>query len=367
MNFDFSVEQKQFGDQLRRLLSASAPFSECRRALEGQVLYSEAAWRGLSDLGVTAITIPEAFGGLGLGPLEQCVAAEEIGRALAAVPGLSSVYVCTEAVRLYGSPQQQARWLPALARGDLIGTWAAAESPNELRDGALQVRFRGGRLYGAKRPVLDGMAAGLAVVLAADDAGDVGLYACEIPAGGLERRQIANVDPSRPVAEIEFAGAPAEPLGGAGWEAWRHLQRRAAILLAFEQVGGADRALEMARDYALQRHSFGRPIGSYQAIKHKLATAYAKNQLARSHAYYGAWALNAGAAELGMAAAGARVAATDAFSFAAQENLQTHGGVGYTWAGDCQLFYRRARQHALILGSVRSWRRALLAELRLAA
>ena len=138
---------------------------------------------------------------------------------------------------------------------------------------------------------------------------------------------------------------------------------RAAVLLAFEQVGGADKALEMAKSYALERYAFGRPIGSYQAIKHKLADMYVKNELARSNAYYGAWALNADAAELPLAAAAARVAACDAFWFAAKENLQTHGGMGYTWDVDCHLYYRRAQQLGLVAGGAKAWKERLVSQL----
>jgi alkylation response protein AidB-like acyl-CoA dehydrogenase len=138
---------------------------------------------------------------------------------------------------------------------------------------------------------------------------------------------------------------------------------RAAVLLAFEQLGGADRSLEMARTYALQRHAFGRAIGSYQAIKHKLAEMYVKNELARSNAYYGAWALESSTADLPLAASAARVAASEAFWFAAKENLQTHGGMGFTWEVDCHLYYRRSRQLALVAGAPKLWKERLVSQL----
>src|ERR1700736_2532019 len=141
------------------------------------------------------------------------------------------------------------------------------------------------------------------------------------------------------------------------------LLQRAAVLLAFEQIGGADRALEMAKDYALGRYAFGRPIGSYQAIKHKLADMYVKNELARSNAYYGAWALESSTADLPLAASAARVAASEAFWFAAKENLQTHGGMGFTWEVDCHLYYRRSRQLALVAGAPKLWKERLVSQL----
>jgi acyl-CoA dehydrogenase len=144
------------------------------------------------------------------------------------------------------------------------------------------------------------------------------------------------------------------------------VQERAAVLFAFEQVGGAQRSLEMARDYALERYAFGRPIGSFQAIKHKLADVYVATELARSNAYYGAWALARNAPELPLAAAAARVSANEAFFLAAKENIQVHGGMGYTWEFDCHLYYRRAKLLSLAVGSSRLWKDRLITQLETA-
>ncbi len=162
----------------------------------------------------------------------------------------------------------------------------------------------------------------------------------ELDAAGVTRTKLDTIDPTRDAAELVFDGAVAERLPGAqGWSAVTHLLDRAAVLFAFEQVGGAQACLEMARDYALQRRAFGRQIGSFQAIKHKLAECYIAIELARSNAYYGAYALQSGGADLTEAAAASRVAATQAFDLASQENIQTHGGMGFTWEADCHLFY----------------------------
>jgi alkylation response protein AidB-like acyl-CoA dehydrogenase len=147
---------------------------------------------------------------------------------------------------------------------------------------------------------------------------------------------------------------------GDGWTLARRVLDRAAVLMAFEQLGGADVCLEMAKDYALNRYAFGRKIGSFQAIKHKLADMYVGNELARSNSYYGAWALSTNAAELPEAAASARIAATDAFHFASKENIQTHGGMGFTWELDCHLYYRRAKLLGLSLGASRGWKDRLV-------
>jgi acyl-CoA dehydrogenase len=177
---------------------------------------------------------------------------------------------------------------------------------------------------------------------------------------------VETIDPTRSHAKITFNGAPAEPLGasGEGWSLIDAVFDRAAILTAFEQVGGADRALEMARDYALDRIAFGRPIGSFQAVKHMLADMYVSATLARSNCYYGAWALSTGSSELGEAAATARVSATQAFQHCAKNDIQVHGGMGFTWAFDCHLYYRRSNLLALNLGSQSLWEDRLIDRLR---
>ena len=174
------------------------------------------------------------------------------------------------------------------------------------------------------------------------------------------------IDPTRSHARLTFAGAPADRLGaaGEGWAILTQVYDRAAILTAFEQVGGADRALEMARDYALERMAFGRPIGSFQAIKHMLADMYVAATLARSNAYYGAWALSTDAAELSEAAATARVSATQAFQHCSKNNIQVHGGMGFTWAFDCHLYYRRSNLLALNLGGLSQWEDKLIERMR---
>ena len=181
----------------------------------------------------------------------------------------------------------------------------------------------------------------------------------------MTREAVETIDPSRKQARLTFSGVVCEQLGGPGEgeSLLRRIEDRAAILFAFEQVGGAQMALEMARDYALERYAFGRPIGSFQAIKHKLADVYVAVELARSNAYYGAWALANDAPELAAAAAAARVAASEAYFLAAKENIQVHGGMGYTWAFDCHLHYRRSKMLGVTLGSARKWKDRLITQL----
>jgi hypothetical protein len=213
------------------------------------------------------------------------------------------------------------------------------------------------------------MDADVAIVLARanDDAGERGLQLCivDLNGSGVKRTECETLDPSRVSADITFDGASAEVLGkaGEGWATAQSVYDRAAILTAFEQVGGADVCLQMAKGYALERYAFGRPIASYQAIKHKLADMYVFNELARSNAYYGGWALSTNAHELPLAASAARVSATQAFDYASKENIQTHGGMGFTWDADCHFYYKRSKQLGLVLGPQRSWKDRLVSEL----
>lgn len=365
MNFDFSDDQKSLKSDARRFLEGRCPTSRVRAVLDDpERSYDQDLWSEIAGQGWLGATIPEAQGGLGLGRLELCVIAEELGRALAPAPFASTVYFLAEGLLLAGSDAQKQAWLPRIASGEVIGCFATVERPGALTEAQVQARVEGGRLTGAKLPVTDGDVAHLALVLAREG-GALGLYLVDLGGEGVSRERLETLDPTRGVARLEFAGAQAERLGeaGEGLALAEQIMERAAVLLAFEQIGGADRALEMAKEYAVGRYAFGRPIGSYQAIKHKLADMYVKNELARSNAYYGAWALDTGAAELPVAAAAARVAACEAYWYAAKENLQTHGGIGFTWEMDCHLFYRRAQQLGLVAGGAKAWKERLVSQL----
>jgi acyl-CoA dehydrogenase len=364
VNFDFSEDQRVLRDQARKFLSERAAPDRVRRILESDAPYDDDLWRGMAEMGWMGTAIPEELGGAGLGYLEVCVIAEELGRSLAPTPFSSSVYQATEAILLAGTPDQRERYLPKLALGERIGCLAVAEGPRPPSPGRIATRAAQNRLTGAKLPVADGDVADFAIVLAgADD--EASLFVVDLAGPGVAREPVRTVDPTRSHARLVFTDATAEPLGpaGAGWSLIDRLFDRAAVLIAFEQVGGAQAALDMAREYALGRFAFGRPIASFQAIKHRLADMYVAIELARSNAYYGAWALSTEAAELPVAAAAARVSATEAFTFAAKENIQVHGGMGFTWEFDCHMYYRRARLLALTLGSARRWKDRLIARL----
>jgi alkylation response protein AidB-like acyl-CoA dehydrogenase len=367
MNFDFSDDLKELREQARKFLRERCPAAAVRRVLEGPEPYDKALWKEIAAMGWTGAAVPEKYGGAGLGHLGLCVLAEELGAVLAPVPFSSSVYLAAETIIAAGSETQKKAWLPKLASGEAIGTLALAEGPGKADVRKLRTTFRGGTLGGEKLPVPDGDVADIAVVAAQGERGIV-LTLVDLKASGITRTAVDTIDPSRSHARIAFDNTPAEVLGapGEGEALLKRVQDRAAVLFAFEQVGGAQRSLEMARDYALERYAFGRPIGSFQAIKHKLADVYVATELARSNAYYGAWALARNAPELPQAAASARISANEAFFLAAKENIQVHGGMGFTWEFDCHLYYRRAKLLSLVLGSTRFWKDRLITQLETA-
>lgn len=365
MNFDFSDDQKFLRSEARKFLESAFPTARARAIMDDPGRsFDEEMWAALAEQGWLGIAIPEEFGGLGMNPVDLCVIAEELGRVLAPVPFAGTVYMLAEALLAFGSPDQKSRLLPGIASGEVIGAFATSEGPGIPTPATLRATVTDGRIEGVKIPVTDGMAATTALTLANEN-GRPGLYLVDLADAAVSREALQTLDPSRDAARITFAGAPAERLGGAGegFAMTETLLDRAAVYLAFEQVGLSDRCLEMAKDFAMQRYAFGRVIGSYQAIKHKLADMYIGNTLARSNAYYGAWALGSDAPELPVAAAAARVSACDATFFSSRENIQTHGGVGYTWEYDCHLFYKRARQLGLVAGSPTQWKEKLVSRL----
>ena len=362
MNFEFSEDQNMIREQAQNFLRSKSDSKAVRAILEGDDPFDAALWKGIVDLGWTGTSIPEEYGGLGLGHLELCVMAEELGRTLAPTPFSSSVYLATEALLQFGSEAQKQAWLPKLAAGEVIGTVAVGEGTKTVTQKNMQVAAKGGKLHGVKLPVADGDVAHLAVVIAKDSDAAASLYLVDLTGAGVARESVKTLDPTRSHARIEFDGADADLLGAAG-DGWAQLERlfdRAAILFAWEQVGGAEASMQMARDYAMDRYAFGRPIASFQAIKHKLADMYIAHTLARSNCYYGAWALSTDAPELPLAAATARVSATEAFHECSKENIQTHGGMGFTWEFDCHLFYRRSKLLSVNLGSLPRWKDMLV-------
>ena len=364
MNFEFSDEQQLLREQARGFLTEHCPTAAVRAVLDGDHDWDPMLWQKVVDMGWTATVIPEAYGGLGLSYYELAILAEEMGRSAAPLPFSSSVYLASEAIQRFGTESQKSEWLPKLASGECVATVAMTERPGQLALDQLEARRHGSSLTGHKVPVADAAIADVVIVLARSDAG---LEACLVPITqtGVSIEPVLTFDTSRGHSAMTFDGAETQVLGNRALQAeeWPRLLDGAAVLYAWEQLGVAESALTQARDYALQRFAFGRAIGSYQAIKHKLASMYVKNTLARSNAYYGVWALAEGSDELPLAAATARVAAIQASTFAAEENIQTHGGMGFTWEFDCHFYYRRAKLLSLTIGSEAVWQDRLVSAL----
>jgi alkylation response protein AidB-like acyl-CoA dehydrogenase len=360
MNFDFSDDQRSLQQDLRGFLSNPQRPARSRKALEERAGIDRALWSEMGELGWLGIRIPEQFGGSGLGILELALASEEVGRVLAPIPFGPSLCGAAEAILRFGTPDQQARYLPQLANGKEIGALALAETAGPFVPAALGAQLRNGRLFGTKIAVADGAAATLAIVACQLD-GTIRLAVVPLDQPAVRRNESPSIDPSRSVATLDFEGAEAELLGGAS--ALDDMLICAAVLQAFEQIGGSDTIFAITREYMAFRHAFGRPIASYQALKHRMADLYTAIELARSNAYYAAWALSVSSPELAEAACCARIAASQAYQLATVEAIQFHGGIGFTWESDCHLFYRRAKWLAASLGSVDEWRERLALEL----
>ena len=390
--FAFGPEHDELRATVRRFLTDRSPEAEVRRLMETEPGYDPAVWRQLAHLGLTGLLVPERHGGAGSGCVELQIVCEEMGRALLCAPFLSSAVLATSAVLHVGDEAAHARYLPGLADGSVIGTLAVTEESGSWRaeDTATRAESDGAgghTLTGEKLFVLDGAVADLLLVLAATDAGP-GLFAVRAGAGGalgaggaagagdaagdaagpgrgaagLVREPMATLDATRKQARITFDGTPATlvgPIGdtAAGLAAALDV---AAAALAAEQAGGARRVLEMAVEYAKVREQFGRPIGSYQAIKHKCADMLLEVESATSAAYAAGWAVDARSAEVGVLASLAKAYCSEAYYRCAAENIQVHGGIGFTWEHPAHLYFKRATSTQVLLGSP-TYHRELLA------
>lgn len=366
MNFDFSDEQKLLQQTARDYLEAHSPLATCREILEGDQPYAAELWKGAAEMGWQGAVVPEQYGGAEFGHLELAMIAFEVGRALAPIPFGPSVYVATEAILRFGSDAQKDAWLPKLADGSAIGTFALTEKPGQNAIAGIESSVAGGQLSGTKSPVADGDIARIAVVAARRD-GAPGLYLVDLEGDGVSREALDSFDMSRSQAKLVFDDADADELAGADAAGIEKLLDVAAVLQAFEQVGGAERALEVTREFILGRYAFGKPIAANQAIKHRMADLWCKVELARSNAYYAAWALSTDDPELSTAAAIARISACEAFEDTTVEMIEFHGGVGYTWEYDCHLFYRRAKLLSSQLGTPKYWKDLLITRIQAAA
>jgi alkylation response protein AidB-like acyl-CoA dehydrogenase len=320
-------------------------------------------------MGWQAMAIPEQYGGAGFGFLEQVVLLEEMGRSLYPAPYLSTAILAANVVLEVGNEEQKEKYLPALAAGDLTATVAFTESNGSWEEAGIEATAtptaNGHVLDGTKSFVLDGHTANLLIVAARTPAG-ITLFTVEDAKAGLNRRRLETMDMTRKLAEVRLDRVEVGPEGllgepGAGWKTVERMLAKAVVALAAEQVGGARKCLDMSVEYAKVRHQFGRPIGSFQAIKHKCADMLVQVESARSAAYYAAWAAAEDNDELSLVAPLAKSYCSEAFFFCAAENIQIHGGIGFTWEHDAHLYFKRAKSSELLFGDP-AHHRAVLAE-----
>jgi alkylation response protein AidB-like acyl-CoA dehydrogenase len=361
MNFALTAEQTELKKAAARFLATHCASARVRAATESACGYDEDAWgRAARELGWASLVVPEAHGGAGLGWVELAVLMEEAGRSLACMPLLSTACLATNALLAAGSEAQQQAWLPRIAAGEATAALAFAEEPRALPLAIETTAARKGdawELTGEKRYVVDGAAADVLVVTAreAGTSGDggVAMFVVDATVTGVRRERVTTVDPTRAMATVRLDAArvPGDARMGDA-RALRRALDRAAVALAAESLGGAQRCLEMATEYAKARVQFNRPIGSFQAIKHTLADMLVAVETARSAAYYAAHVAQSGSdAQLAVAAPLAKTCCTEAFFRCAADNVQVHGGIGFTWEHDAHLYLKRARASLSLLGS----------------
>jgi alkylation response protein AidB-like acyl-CoA dehydrogenase len=374
MRFSFTNEQREFRDVLRRALAARSPPSEVRRLMETEAGFDRQSWQRLNnELGLTAVHIPEEYGGQGFGCTELAIVLEEMGRVLLCAPYFSSVVLGATAILNAGTEAQKRKLLPPIATGDTTATLAFAEDNGRWdSDGVTMTANSAGsgyKLSGHKSFVLDGHTADLIVVLArlAGSSGDAGLTFLTVPANaaGLKRRPLKSMDATRKLARLEFDQVDAALLGEAGGGAapFARTMTQACVCLANEMAGGADKLREAALEYAQMRMQFGRPIASFQSMKHKQADMLVDVELAKSAAYYAAAALDENDAEAPMLASLAKACASEAYLQTAINAIQIRGGIGFTWDDDTHLWFKRAKSSEVLFGDASQHRELMMQKL----
>ena len=362
MQFSFTPEQEEFRSVLRRFLEEKSPTTAVRRLMETETGWERAAWREINQqMGLSAIHIPESYGGQGFGPVELGIVLEEMGRALLCAPFFASTVLAATAILHAGSEAQKRALLPDIANGETIATLASTEPNGRWDSAGIETTATPAgagkfRLDGVKSFVLDGHSADLIVVLARrpGSVGDEGLsfFTVAGDASGLTRRALKVMDPTRKQARLQFSGVEATLLGeeGAAAVPFARTMVLAAVGLANEMVGGAERLRQSALDYANLRVQFGRTIASFQSMKHKQADMLVDVELARSAAYVAASAAAENDAELPALASLAKATAAEAYMQTAIHTIQIHGGIGFTWDNDTHLWFKRAKSSEVFLG-----------------
>jgi alkylation response protein AidB-like acyl-CoA dehydrogenase len=373
VNFTFSDEQDELRKTVRRFLEEKSPSAEVRRLMDTPEGHDPATWKQLAqELALTGLAIPEEHGGQGFGFVELGIVLEEMGRALFPSPFLASAGLAAAAVQNAGTPEQQADLLPGIAAGETIATLALAEANGRWDADGIEATATpagdGFTLEGTKTYVLDGHQADLVIVAArapgTSGTEGVGLFVVDPDGEGVSRKLLDTIDRTRKQARIDLAGAKGTALGSEPSNAWPALETtldQVSVLLAAEATGAAERAMEMAVQYAKDRVQFGRPIGSFQAVKHRCADMLLQVESAKTAAYYGLWAAAEDPWELRLAAPMAKAYCTEAAYDVARSNIQVHGGIGFTWEHDAHLYFRRGKTSELLFGDP-AYHRSLLAD-----
>ena len=363
MNFAFSEEQEELRTVVRQFLEAKSPESAVREQMETERGYDPEVWAQMAEqLGLQSLIIPEEYGGQGFGYVELTVVLEEMGKYLLCAPYFSTVVLAANTLLHSGDESAKKEYLPGIASGGTIATLAFTEPNGRWDESGIEMTVTDGRLTGTKSFVLDGHTADLILVAARGPQG-VSLYAVPGDAPGLTRTPLATMDQTRKQAKLDFDGVEGRLIGeeGKGWEVLSTVLDLAAVALAAEQVGGAQRCLDMSVEYATVRVQFGRPIGSFQAIKHKCADMLLEVESAKSAAYYAGWCASEMNDELPAVASLAKAYCSDAYFHAAAENIQIHGGIGFTWEHPAHLYFKRAKSSELLFGDP-TYHRELLAQ-----
>lgn len=363
MNFAFTEEQEQLREFVRSFMDDKASEDSVRELMETADGYDPAVWSQMAEqMGLQALVIPEAYGGQGFSFVELGVVLEEMGRRLMCAPFFSGLLAAL-AVMHSGDEEAMKAYLPGIASGETIATLAYTEENGQWDESAVTATADGdSKITGTKSFVIDGHVASLLIVAAKSSAG-ISLYAVDGSASGVSATALNTMDQTRKQAKIELKGAQGTLIGtdGSGWETLETVLDLAAVALAAEQVGGAQFVLDMAVQYAKDRVQFGRPIGSFQAIKHKCADMLLEVESAKSAAYYGLWCAAEMNDELPSVASLAKAYCSEAYFHAAAENIQIHGGIGFTWEHPAHLYFKRAKSSELMFGDP-SYHRELLAQ-----
>jgi len=354
--FAFDDEQLQLRAAVRRFAADNFGEAAARRLMESEEVFDVAVWRRLgSELGVLGMSVPEAAGGVGGSLVDQAVAVEEFGAALAGGPLFGTVYLAIPALAACPAGPARDELLGALIEGQRTAAFAVADIAGTFDPDRVAVTVEEGTLTGTAGRVVDATAADV-ILVAARGSDGVGLYA--VDAGDTERTPLVTMDLSRPQADVTFDRAPARLLAGPDdtGRVITHALQVGAALLAIEQIGAAQHLLDLSVEYAKSRLQFGRQIGSFQAIKHRLADMLVDLEHARSTAYHAVWALTDGSDDPALAASIAQATCSAAFSRIAADTIQVHGGIGFTWEHQAHLYFKRAATDAALLGSAEQHR-----------